>query len=167
MVPCTLSATVNLGRDGGRGRKTGSMGLRSRDAVRRACSLPGYLPGSGLYVKLLPRRSATAERRKRRSIVGSAAAAKGADSSRRRGATSCRRMHRQSRSGSALEGASTCWERARVRRRDGSWRWHNLKRSQTPKRASRRERRRQRPTPSGLAGKNTIEVGGPGLGFAN
>lgn len=82
------------------------------------------LPGSSLYVDLRPRWSTTAEH-KRWSIAGSAASTKGPDSPRRCGATSCRRVHRQSRSRSALESTSTCRERARMRR-DGSWRWHNL-----------------------------------------
>lgn len=80
--------------------------------------------GSSLYVDLRPGWSTTAEH-KRRSIAGSAASTKGPDPPRRCGATSCRRVHRQSRSGSALESASTCRERARMRR-DGSWRWYNL-----------------------------------------
>lgn len=85
----------------------------------------GNLPGSGLYVDLWPGWSTTAEH-KRRSIAGSAASTKRPDSPRRCGATSCRRVHSQSRGGSALKSASTCRERARMRR-DGSWRWHNLK----------------------------------------
>lgn len=83
------------------------------------------LPGSSLYVDLRPRWSTTAEH-KRRSIAGSAASTKGTDPPGRCGATSCRRVHRQSRRGSAFKSASTCRERARMRR-DGSWRWHNLK----------------------------------------
>lgn len=85
-----------------------------------------YLPGSGLYVDFRPGWSTTAEH-KRRSITGSAAPSKGTDSPRWCGTTSCRRMNCQSRSWSALESTSTCWKRARVRRCDGSWRWHNLK----------------------------------------
>lgn len=93
----------------------------------RVCVIAAkYSPGSSLYIDLRPGWSTTTEH-KRWTIAGSRATTERADPTRWCGAASGRRVHRQSRRGSALEGASTCRERTRVLRGDGSWRWHNLK----------------------------------------
>lgn len=84
-------------------------------------------PRSGLYVDFRPRGSPPAEHQ-RRSIAGTGVPSKRADPAWRRAArrSSCRRVHRQSRSGSALQSSSARRQRARMGGCNRARRWHHL-----------------------------------------